>query len=218
MRTFFRTVPALALAVGSCLSVGAQTAHKPAAKTVPWKSYCHAEGGFCFKYPAAWTMLGEIFGGAGVVVAPPQQQARELWDEVTVAQVIPPPQGSEQPMTIGAAIAQAVSGVSKTGQPFETQERKQLTVGGNPAELVKLQYKEQDNGREWIEELAFIEGPDSAIYSVALKTAPATLSSMEPLFRRIMASWKLPEAGPPPPATGKASPAGKAKPAAPPKS
>jgi len=47
----------------------------------------------------------------------------------------------------------------------------------------------------------FIEGPDSEIYSVALKTAPATLTTMEPLFQRIVESWKLPEAAPPPGAT-----------------
>jgi hypothetical protein len=139
-------------------------------------------------------MLGDIFGGNGVVVAPPQKQAQELWDEVTVARVILPPQAGEEPVTIGEAIGRAVSGVRKSGQSFETQERRQLTVDGKPAESVKLHYTEQGSGREWIEELVFIEGPDSAIYSVALKSAPASLARMEPLFQRMVQSWKLPEA------------------------
>lgn len=207
-------VAALALVLGASYSLCAQTAPKPAAKPVPWKSYCHAERGFCFKYPAAWTMLGEIFGGNGVVVAPPQKQAKELWDEVTVALVIPPPQEGEEPVTIGEAIAQAVSGVRKSGQSFETQQRRQLTVDANPAESVKLHYTEQANGHEWIEELVFIEGPDSAIYSVALKSAPASLARMEPLFQRMVESWNLPEAAPPPDAAGEGPADAKAKPGA----
>ena len=173
-------------------------AAKPAARPLPWKSYCHAEHGFCFKYPAAWTLLGEVFDGNGVAVAPAQKQQRELWDAVTVALVIPAPEGDKEPVTIEEAIAQAVSGVRKTGQSFETLQRQQRTVDDKPAEMVKLHYKQQDSGREWIEELVFIEGPDSEIYSVALKTAPATLSVMEPQFQRMVASWKLPEAVPPP--------------------
>ena len=48
-------------------------------------------------------MLGEVFDGAGVMVAPPQKQERESWDSVTVALVIPPPQGDDEPVTIDAS-------------------------------------------------------------------------------------------------------------------
>jgi hypothetical protein len=188
------------LAVVLCLGTGlaAQTARKPAAKPSPWKSYCHPQYGFCFKYPAGWTMLGEVFDGAGVVVAPPQKQERELWDAVTVALVIPPPQGVAEPVTIDDAIAQSVAGVRQSGQSFVTEQRQQRTVNGNPAEMVKLHYVEKVNGRAWTEELVFIEGPEWEIYSVALKTATATLPRMEPQFARIVDSWRLPLVGPPP--------------------
>ena len=201
MRFHIRRWLTLALALGLATLLAAQTASKPAAKAPPWKSYCHPQLEFCFKYPASWNMLGEVFEGHGVVVAPPQKQARELWDAVTVALVIPPPQGDEEPVTHAEAIAQAVSSVRKSGQSFETLQRQRRTVNGKPAEMVKLRYTEQASGHEWIEELVFIEGPDSEIYSVALKTAPATLPGMEPLFQRIVESWKLPEATPPPGAT-----------------
>jgi hypothetical protein len=79
---------------------------------------------------------------------------------------------------------------------------------------VKLHYVETPTGREWIEELVFVEGPDSEIYSVALKSAPASLAAMEPAFSRIVDSWTLPEAKPAPGATDEDAPPAKA-PAAP---
>jgi len=201
MQFQLRRSPAVAVLLGLATLAVAQTAPRPASKVVPWKSYCHPTHEFCFKYPATWSMLGEVFDGNGVVVAPAQKQARELWDEVTVALVIPAPEGDEEPVTVAEAIAHAVSSVRKSGQSFETVQRQQRTVNGKPAELVKLRYTEQGTAREWVEDLVFIEGPDSEIYSVALKTAPATLTTMEPLFQRIVESWKLPEAAPPPGAT-----------------
>jgi hypothetical protein len=187
----------MALAVIISLSTGlaAQSAAKPAAKSSPWKSYCQPEHSFCFKYPAGWTMLGEVFDGAGVMVAPPQKQERELWDSVTVALVVPPPQGDDDPVTISQAISKAVAGVRQSGQTFETEQRQQRTVTGNPAEMVKLRYTEQATGHAWTEELVFIEGPDSAIYSVAMKCATAALPRMEPLFARIVDSWSVGEPG-----------------------
>ena len=85
----------------------------------------------------------------------------------------------------------------ESGQSFETLQRQQRTVDGKPAQLVKLHYVEKASGREWIEELVFVEGPDAEIYSVALKCAPPSLARMEPVFSRIVDSWKLPEAEPP---------------------
>ncbi len=205
----------LAVALGLGTGMAAQTAHKPAAKSAAWNSFCHPEHGFCFKYPAGWTMLGEVFEGAGVMVAPPQKLDRELWDSVTVALVIPPPQGNDEPVTIGDAIAQAVAGVSRSGQSFETEQRQQRTVNGNPAQMVKMHYTDKATGHAWTEELVFIEGPDLAIYSVALKSSTATISRIEPLFARIVDSWNLPEAEPPPGTTGDGAPAAKAKPVSP---
>src|SRR3974390_47091 len=218
MQFQLRRAPAGAVLLVLTTLVAAQTAPKPAAKVVPWKSYCHPTHEFCFKYPAAWNMLGEVFDGNGVVVAPTQKQARELWDEVTVALVIPAPEGDEEPVTVAEAIAQAVSSVRKSGQSCETLHPQRGPVTGKPAELVKLHYTQQGTAREWVEELVFIEGADSEIYSVALKTAPATLTTMDPLFQRMVDSWKLPEAVPPPGATEEGGTKSKTGPAAPAKS
>ena len=144
-------------------------------------------------------MLGEILGGNGVVVAPPQKQDREDWDEVTVALVVPAPKQDEAPVGLDRAIAQAVSRVRAGGQDLETLQRQQRRVDDKPAELLKVRYSDKNTGRQWIEELVFIEGPDSEIYSVALKCAPDSLTHMEPQFSRMVESWTLPEASPVPP-------------------
>ena len=217
---------ALIALLGFGPSLASQTAGKPVSKASPLNSYCHPVLSFCFKYPVGWTMLGEVFDGAGVVVAPPQKQERELWDSVTLALVVPPPQGNAEPVTIGEAIGQAIAGVRRSGQSFETEQRQQRTVNGKPAEMVKLHYVDKSAGSDWAEELVFIEGPESEIYSVALKSATASLPRIEPQFARIVESWYLPSAAIPsetgddsakPHATGPAKPAS-AKPSSPPKS
>jgi|SRR5271169_2159929 len=198
MQVRSRSSLALALSLGMVAIAVAQTASKAPHKALPWKQYCHAEEGFCFKYPPSWSMLGEIFDGNGVVVAPPQNGDRAVWDEVTVALVIPPPDSDGDPVSIDQAIEKAVSSVRESGQNFETLQRQRRTVDGKPAELVKLHYIEKSTGRVWIEQLIFVEGPESEIYSVALKSGPSSLARMEPLFARIVESWKLLEIEPVP--------------------
>lgn len=156
-------------------------------------------------------MLGEVYEGNGVAVAPLQKQERSLWDAVTVALVIPAPQGDEDPVTVGQAIAKAVAAVREGGQSFETLQRQERAVDGKPAELVKVRYTEKPSGQDWIEELVFVEGPDAEIYSLALKCAPSSLVRMEPVFLRIVDSWTLPEVEAVPSATDEEAPNGESK-------
>jgi hypothetical protein len=206
------------LAVVICgLSVAAdQTSspRTPSAKATVWKRYCQPTGGFCFKYPNSWAILGEIFAGHGVVVAPPQKQDRALWNAITVAMVVPAPEGDQEPLSLDGVIEQATSGLRERGQDFETVQRQQRTVDHKPAELLKVRYHEKSNARDWIEEMVFIEGPDNEIYSVALKSSPQELARLEPMFNKVLASWMLPEPEPPPGATDEASPKPKTTPPA----
>jgi hypothetical protein len=198
MRLFCRSWIVIAAWVALGVIASAQTATKPAPRPLPSRKYCQPQGGFCFRYPSTWEMLGEILGGNGVVVAPPQKQEREDWDEVTVALVVPAPKEDEAPVGLDRAIAQAVSRVRESGQDLETLQRQQRRVDDKPAELLKVRYGDKNTGQQWIEELVFIEGPESEIYSVALKCAPASLAHIEPQFSRILESWTLPEAMPVP--------------------
>ena len=212
MQVRSRTWFLLAMSLGLCAFAVAQTATKPTAKPLATTKYCQAEGGFCFRYPASWSVLGEVFDGNGVVVAPAQKQEREHWDEVTVALVVPPPKSGGDAVTIDQLIEQAVSGVRESGQSFETLQRQRRRVDGKPAQMLKLHYVDKADGREWIEELIFVEGPDAEIYSLMFKCAPTSASKIEPAFARIVDSWTLPV--PEPPAEAPAAPSNRATPKA----
>jgi hypothetical protein len=216
MRLLLRA-PLLLVALGPFnLAAGQISPSAPARKPPAWKRYCQPEAGFCFKYPSSWPMMGEVFDGNGVVVAPPQKEDRALWDAITVALVVPPPQGDEEPLGLNGVIDRATSGLRERGQSFETLQRQERTVDHQPAQMLKTRYHEKSSGRDWIEEMIFIEGPDNEIYSVVLKCAPQNLARLEPALNGVLAGWTLPEsaAGPPSDETAK-KPASKKAPPAP---
>jgi len=181
--------------ITSSIGVAGQST-KPARPSAPWKRYCQTDGGFCFKYPSTWKMIGEIYDGNGVVVAPPQKDEQPLWNVVTVAMVAPP-KDVDQALGLDGVIQQAAAGMRDAGQNFQTLQRQSRTVDGKPAQLLKAQYREKTSDRDWIEELIFIEGPDNEIYSVALKSKPQDMVRLEPVFTEIVRTWTLPEPEPP---------------------
>jgi hypothetical protein len=199
MQLSLRSSLLLVVMLGSVVRVASQTSASAQASTAGgWNRYCQPEGGFCFKYPSSWSVLGEVFDGRGVAVAPRQKQERTLWDAITVALVVPPPEGDKEPLGLNGVIEQATSGLRDEGQNFETLQRQQRTVDHQPAQLLKARYREKSTGHEWVEEVLFIEGPDNEVYSVALKCSPQELARLEPVFAAVVASWMLPEPEPPP--------------------
>jgi hypothetical protein len=187
--------------------VSAQTV-KPAHTAASSKRYCQPNDGFCFRYPSSWKMLGEIYDGKGVVVAPVQKEDQSFWDNITVAMVAPPTEGDDPGIGLNGVIEQAASGMRDAGQNFQTLQRQQRTVDAKPAEVLKAQYRDKATGRDWIEELVFIQGPDNEIYSVALKVAPQNIAKLEPVLTEILRTWTLPQPEPPPAdATAPAPPA-----------
>ncbi len=214
MQLWFRgsILPAVMLCLGLA-AVCQTTTSPPVHKSISWKQYCQPDGGFCFRYPSSWEMLTDTFAGNGVVLAPAQKQDRTLWDEITVAMVVPPPDGDEEAVSLDDVIQQASNGLRQSGQSFETLQRQQRTVDHKPAQMLKLQYREKSTERDWIEVLVFIQGPDSEIYSVALKCTPENLARREPVLSGILESWKLPEPQPPAEAPDDAAPAPTAPPA-----
>src|ERR1022692_5107172 len=168
----------------------------PLRKSVPRKRYCQP-GGFCFKYPSSWCVVGDVFHGQGCVVSPPQKLDRALLDEITVALILPPSEGDEEPMTLDSLIEQASKSMREGGQTFETLQRQQRTVDHKPAQMLKVRYREKATDRDWVEEMVFIQGPDREIYSVALKCAPENLARLEPVLAGVLDSWVLSEPEPP---------------------
>ncbi len=208
MRIALRTaacILVLASVVPNALAQSSAPAHKPA---VSPKSYCHPSAGFCFRYPGTWTELGEVFNGNGVVIAPQQKGDRALWDAITVALVATPDENGDGP-SLDKVIDQTAIDMRGAGQDFQTLQRKELTVDHNPAQMLKARYRENATGREWIEELFFIQGQENEIYSVSLKCAPQNLARLEPALKELLASWTVPA----PSAPSEATPAETAPPA-----
>ena len=200
MRLLLRVVILSVLALGlPAVAAGQKPSTPPAPlrKPVPRKRYCQPDGGFCFKYPGSWTMLGEVYDGDGVVVAPPQKLDKALWDEITVALITPLSEGDEEPVSLDVMIEQASKSMREGGHAFETLQRQQRTVDHNPAQMLKVRYHEKATDRDWVEEMVFIQGPDREIYSVALKCAPENLARLEPVLAGVLDSWVLPEPEPP---------------------
>jgi hypothetical protein len=184
------------MVLGLALVAAGQTP-APAHKPVPWKRYCQPNAGFCFKYPPAWTLLGDVFDGNGVVVAPTQKEDRALWYEITLALVAPPPDGDEEGPGLNGIIEQAMAAMREAGQNFVTLQRQERTIDHQPAQMLKAKYREKATGHDWVEEMVFIHGPENEIYSVALKCAPQDLPRLEPVLKGVLESWTLPRPEPP---------------------
>jgi hypothetical protein len=200
MRLSLRVFILLTLALNLTAVAAGQkppTAASPIHRPVPKKSYCQPDGGFCFKYPNSWAILGEVFEGNGVVVAPAQKIDKALWDEITIAMVLPPSEGDEEPISLDGLIEQASRSMREGGQNFETLQRQQRTVDHKPAQMLKVRYHEKASDRDWIEQIVFIQGTDDEMYSVALKCSPDSLARLEPVFNGLLESWVLPEPEPP---------------------
>ncbi len=155
-------------------------------------------------------MLGESVGD-GVAVAPQQTLDHTLWDEVTVAAVVPPPSDDQPAMTIDKVIETAMANMQASGRNPATLQRQERTVAGLPAQMIRIRYHDEPSGRDWIEQLVFIAGPEQEIYSVALKAQPGSIARLQPAFDAIVRSWKLAPsdnaASSPPPAHSPGRPA-----------
>lgn len=177
--------------IASVSPVFAQAA--PAHQPAPRHRYCQPQGGFCFEYPGSWKMLGDVFNGNGVVVAPLQAGEESGWDEITVATIAPPASDGQQPVGLDGIIQRAADAMRAAGEGFQTLQRREQTVDGKPAQMLKAQYTEKGTTRSWVEQIVFIEGPDDEIYSVALKCSPQSLTRLQPALSEVLKTWYLPK-------------------------
>jgi hypothetical protein len=93
-------------------------------------------------------------------------------------------------MSIDQVIETAMTNMTGGGHAPTTLQRQERTVAGLPAQMIRIRYHDEPSGRDWIEQLIFIEGADQQIYSVALKAQPGTIARLEPVFDAIVRSWK----------------------------
>lgn len=154
----------------------------------PWTRYCLKDAGFCFEYPAKWTNLGTIFGGAGVVVAEPSvRRPRQEWNQITAAalELPEPAAGSERP-DLDALIGRVLS--PPPGGTIHTTRRRNAFIGGHPAQVVTAEV--QEPGKPAATEVVAFVDADEVIYSMALRCAPAELKRLQPVFDHLLRSWR----------------------------
>ena len=69
---------------------------------------------------------------AGWLLRRRKNRSARLWDAVTVALVVPPPQGNDEPVTIDQAIEQAVTGVRAAGRASRPSNASSARSTANP--------------------------------------------------------------------------------------
>ena len=194
-----KTKPAASASAEKSATRSSSTPEKVSIKG--WKTYCSEEGAYCISYPPDWNVVGDVFEGTGIVMAPPQNgKDKSEWNEVTSSVANIPQVEGKEPPTFDEILSVALKDLP--GKNVQTLQRTELTLARRPAELVKVKYDDAKTNKPWVEEIVFIDDED-VIYSTALRTVPEDLENLEPVFRTIVATWRPSEeapAVPPPPA------------------
>ncbi|MGE5110426.1 MAG: hypothetical protein ACM3JB_06190 [Acidobacteriaceae bacterium] len=178
---------------------------KPAPKSSlrHWRTYCSEEAEYCISYPPDWDVVGDVMEGNGIVMAPPQNgKNKALWNDITVSVTdLPETEEGKPSPSFDDIVSVALSGLP--GKNVETLQRSQLTLHERDAELIKVSYNDKETNQPWVEEIIFIDD-ELAIYSIALRSTPDDVATLEETFRRVVASWRPSE--PEAPATAPAKP------------
>ena len=155
-----------------------------------WRSECSKAGGFCVQVPMAWKSLGEVFDGAGFVVAEPDtKKPQDDWNQITAAATDMPEatNGHERPTT--DELIDIILGSPSSGIHAQTLERKRMMIAGMPAEVLKIRLKAAEEATDAVEFIALLDDGET-IYSVAVGCAPSDAARLEPVFDHVLHSWK----------------------------
>src|SRR6185369_1715762 len=160
------TAPKIPKAAGT-----AKAAPKTSA-VAEWRSECSKAGGFCVQVPQAWKALGDVFDGAGFVVAEPDtKKEQEDWNQITAAATDMPEgaNGRERPST--DALIDMILGSPSSGIHAQTIQRTRSLIAGMPAEVLKVRLRANESSTDAIEYIALLDDGET-IYSVALGCTP----------------------------------------------
>lgn len=174
---------------------GQSSSVQPKLSLKGWKTYCSEEGAYCISYPPDWSVVGDVFEGNGVVMAPPQERRpKSEWSQVTSSvSFLPETQGDQEAPTFDEILSAALKDLP--GKNVQTVQRTELTLVKRPAQLVRVKYEDAETGKPWVEDIVFIDDGD-AIYSTALRAMPEDLEKWESTFRTIVATWRPIEEAP----------------------
>jgi hypothetical protein len=155
------------------------------------RSECVLSVGLCVTVPPTWQRLGDIFDDLGFVIAEPHPGADSAtWPQLTVAAIDVPAQKDGSAPSLDSLV-EIVLTPDGSFTSAETQQRTRLILNGSSAEIVRVRLQGQANGTESIEAVALIEGDDGLVYSIALRCAPQDFTRLEPVFEKVIQSWRI---------------------------
>lgn len=167
-----------------------KVAPKASTGVAEWRSECSKAGGFCVQVPQAWKALGDVFDGAGFVVAEPDaKKEQEDWNQITAAAMDMPEgaNGQERPST--DALIDMILGSPSSGIHAQTIQRSRSLIAGMPAEVLKVRLRANEASTDAIEFIALLDDGET-IYSVALGCTPEDAARLEPVFDHVLHSWR----------------------------
>jgi hypothetical protein len=160
------------------------------------RSECLSSG-LCVSIPARWKRIGDVFDGLGFVAAEPHAGAdRATWPQLTVAAFQPPKVDSAAP-SLDTLVDRMLAPEGALASA-ETLERSRLLLNGSPAEIVRVEFRDDAGNPTAIEEVALIEGDGGMIYSIGLHCAPGDFARLAPVFQQATWSWRIRSAAAPP--------------------
>jgi hypothetical protein len=167
-----------------------QPAKKPSTPAKPHSSYfCNQDLGYCFDFPVTWKMMGQVYDGYGVVVAPPQPGDQSQWAQVTVAAVEIPTEEGKNPPTVEDLVTSLTGKMAEQTTNMETVRRSQETLAKHPAQLLQVAY--DDNGKRWTETIVAMDGGDGTFYTVVYKALASEAAKYQTQVEGILKSFRL---------------------------
>lgn len=182
------------LGVASAQAAPGKTARRPRnSSTASGRSECAVAVGLCVTVPPSWQRLGDVFGDLGFVVAEPHTGVNSAsWPQFTVAAIDVPPRKDATGAAVAPSLDAVVDIVLTPDGSFtsaETLQRTNLMLNGREAEIVRVRL--HDEKSDAIEAIALIEGEDGLVYSIALRSAPQDAARLEPVFQKVIHSWRF---------------------------
>lgn len=155
------------------------------------RSECVVAVGLCVTVPTAWRRLGDIFDDLGFVVAEPHPGADSAaWPQLTIAAIDVPPQKDSSAPSLDSLV-EIVLTPDGSFTSSETLQRTRLILNGSSAETLRVRLHDESKNTETIEAVALIEGDEGLVYSIALRCAPQDFTRLEPVFEKVIHSWRI---------------------------
>jgi hypothetical protein len=165
--------------------------------TAPGRSECVVSVGLCVTVPATWQRLGNVFDDLGFVVAEPHPGTdAATWPQLNIAAIDVPAQKNGAAVSLDSLVERVLTPNGAANAP-ETLQRTRLLLNGANAQILRVKLRDEAQQAEIIEQVALIEGEDGLVYSIALRCTPQEFDRLDPIFQKVVHTWRIKPVTPP---------------------